>query len=405
MGDSLDEIRRIKQKNARLRRQRKKRKIIALTAFVAVMLAAVIGMAASKSRTDSTKNVIKETDKSENNLAENNDSDEAENDMDISDIEASGDIEFSDDIENSDMADADAAESIVSETDENDMAAVVPSRDYTVQKTEAAVYMGSEEVHSEYGILLDADTMQVVAGKNESSRIVPASMTKILTLLVACENESDIEAPVQVTINATDYAYANGLAAAGFAENETVKVKDLMYGTILPSGADAVYALACHTAGDYDSFIKMMNDKLVQLGISDTAHFTNAVGLYDENHYCTPADMAVILAAAMDNPTAREVLSAHRYTTTATAEHPEGISLSNLFLRRIEDKDTLGEVVGAKTGFVNQSRNCAASYYTGNDGRNYICVTVQAHSAWRAIYDHVAVYNIYAAGNTSYHKG
>ena len=86
------------------------------------------------------------------------------------------------------------------------------------------------------------------------------------------------------------------------------------------------------------------------------------------------------------------MLSEHRYTTSATAEHPDGIEISNWFLRRIEDKDTGGEVIGAKTGFVVESRNCAASYYTSATGRNYIAVTVNAHSAWRCIYDHVDIY-------------
>ncbi len=113
----------------------------------------------------------------------------------------------------------------------------------------------------------------------------------------------------------------------------------------------------------------------------------------------------MIMNAAMDDPLAREVLMLHRYTTSShTEKHPDGIELSNLFLRRIEDKDTKGEVLGAKTGYVVQSGNCAVSYYTKEGGGDYICVSADAHSAWRAIYDHVAAYNIYAAGNTGYHK-
>ena len=105
-----------------------------------------------------------------------------------------------------------------------------------------------------------------------------------------------------------------------------------------------------------------MNEKLEQLGLSDTAHMTNCVGIYDEEHYCSVYDMAMILEAAIENDFCREVLSAHTYTTSKTQQHPDGIDLSNWFLRRIEDKDTGGEVVCGKTGFVNQSRNCAASY-------------------------------------------
>mgnify|MGYP002461796288 CR=1 FL=1 len=135
-----------------------------------------------------------------------------------------------------------------------------------------------------------------------------------------------------------------------------------------------------------------MNEKLEELGIADTAHFTNCVGLYDEAHKCTVRDMAVILEAAMDNDLCREVLGARTYETLPTADHPEGQILSNWFLRRIEDKDTHGEIIGAKTGYVVQSGNCAVSSSKSDSGRQYICVTADAHSAWRCIYDHVAGY-------------
>ena len=102
--------------------------------------------------------------------------------------------------------------------------------------------------------------------------------------------------------------------------------------------------------------------------------------------------MAMILKAAVENDICREVLSAHTWTTTATEQHPEGITISNWFLRRIEDKDTHGEVRCAKTGFVKESRNCAASWHTASDGTDWICVTAGAHSAWRCIYDHVDIY-------------
>jgi D-alanyl-D-alanine carboxypeptidase (penicillin-binding protein 5/6) len=104
-----------------------------------------------------------------------------------------------------------------------------------------------------------------------------------------------------------------------------------------------------------------MNEKLEELGIADTAHFTNCIGLYDDNHYCTAYDMAVIMKAAVENELCREVLSAHTYTTSSTEQHPDGITISNWFLRRIEDKDSGGLVLCGKTGFVNQSGSCAVS--------------------------------------------
>ena len=107
----------------------------------------------------------------------------------------------------------------------------------------------------------------------------------------------------------------------------------------------------------------------------------------------------MILEAAIENELCREVMSAHTYTTSNTQEHPEGITISNWFLRRIEDKDTGGEVVCGKTGYVVQSGNCAASYGIDNAGKGYICVTADSTSSWRCIYDHVALYRQFSTGN------
>ena len=99
----------------------------------------------------------------------------------------------------------------------------------------------------------------------------------------------------------------------------------------------------------------------------------------------------------MKNELCREVLTTKKYTTAPTLEHPEGITISNWFLRRIEDKDTGGEVLGAKTGYVDESRFCAVSYATLK-GTPYICVTVGGGSNWKCINDHVAIYTQYVPG-------
>ena len=266
---------------------------------------------------------------------------------------------------------------------------------YDEQETDSTTYLGSDSVQSSYALLVDLDDNTIVSQKSAYDRINPASMTKILTVLVAAEHVTDLDDTFTITKEITDFSYSHDCSAVGFLDEETVTVRDLLYGTILPSGGDAAAGLACYVAGSMDSFVNMMNEKLAELGLSDTAHFTNCVGLYDENHYCSIYDMAMILKAAVENDLAREVLTAHTYTTSATEQHPEGITISNWFLRRIEDKDTKGTVVCAKTGFVAQSGNCAASYEETDSGKHYICVTANAHSSWRCIYDHVAVYQEY----------
>ena len=269
---------------------------------------------------------------------------------------------------------------------------------YRFQETEDTIQPG-EEIVSTNAILVDVEKKTILAGRNEKERTVPASMTKVLTLLVAVENIEDLDETYTVRADAAEYALAHDCSSAGFEKEETVTIRDLLYGAILPSGADAALSLAVCVSGSQEAFVEKMNGKLEELGLSGTAHFTNCVGIYEEDHYCTVYDMAVIMNAAIDNEVCREVLSAHTYTTSGTDQHPDGILLSNWFLRRIEDKDTGGEVLCGKTGYVDQSGNCAVSYGKGENGGSYICVTANAFNKWKCIYDHAALYRRFGQGN------
>jgi D-alanyl-D-alanine carboxypeptidase (penicillin-binding protein 5/6) len=254
----------------------------------------------------------------------------------------------------------------------------------------------TSDVKSSHAILINEADGTIVAQRDAMTKIYPASMTKVLTVLVAAEHITDLDDEFTITIEITDYAYSHDCSSVGFLDGETVTVRDLFYGTVLPSGGDAALGLAMYVAGSQEAFVELMNEKLEELGIADTAHFTNCIGLYDDNHYCTAYDMAVIMKAAVENELCREVLSEHTYTTSSTEQHPDGITISNWFLRRIEDKDSGGLVLCGKTGFVNQSGSCAVSYYISDSGVPYICVTADTYSSWRCLYDHVAIYNAYA---------
>lgn len=268
---------------------------------------------------------------------------------------------------------------------------------YNFESTSDTSGIYSEEVISSHAILVDESTDTIIASKGAKERISPASMTKVLTVLVAAEQitEEQLDDTFTMTLEITDYSYVNDCSNVGFLDGEQVKVRDLFYGTVLPSGGDAAVGLATYVAGSHEAFVDLMNEKLEELGLADSAHFTNCVGLYDENHYCTVYDMAVIMKAALQNEFCREVLSEKCYTTAPTTEHPEGLTISNWFLRRIEDKETGGEVIGAKTGYVAESGSCAVSYSIADDGTPYICVTAGSTSSWRCIYDHVEIYTQY----------
>lgn len=263
----------------------------------------------------------------------------------------------------------------------------------------------SDTIVSEYGILVDVEDGTILAGKDAMTRMNPASMTKILTVLTAAEAlgvEDDtseiLDDTITFTLDITDYCFVNDCSVVGYELGETATVRDLFYGTILPSGAETALGLAIYVAGSHEAFVELMNRKLEELGLSESTHFTNCVGIYGEQHYSTAYDIAVILEEASKNEFCRQVLSAHTYTTTCTEEHPEGMMISNLFLRRIEDRDTHGEVICGKTGYVSRAGHCAASLATDVNGREYLCVTAGSSSVWQCIRDQVELYQSYLCG-------
>ena len=264
-----------------------------------------------------------------------------------------------------------------------------------LHETSQTVFL-DDEFPSEYVFLIDAQTGEILAEKNSYVFMNPASMTKVLTLLVAAENIEDTTGTFTMTQEISEYCFVNECSVVGYIVGETVPVEELFYGCILSSGADASLALAELAAGSHEEFVKRMNEKLVELGLSDTAYFTNCVGLYDKLHGCTTADMALIMKAALENEKCKEVLCTKVYYSAATEEHPEGQVLSNWFVRSVEDKDN-GEVkvLGGKRGYVPQSGNCAVSYGETENGKSYICVTGNAYSQKQAIYDHAALYKEY----------
>ena len=145
-----------------------------------------------------------------------------------------------------------------------------------------------------------------------------------------------------------------------------------------------------------EAFVELMNEKVAELGLSETAHFTNCVGLYHKENVCTVYDIAMILRAAMEHELCREVLTTKIYEIPASDEHPEGMILSNWFLRRIEDYVPDGmEVIGAKTGYVSQAGNCAASIARTEDGAYFICVTANTGSSKQCVQDHVQLYTTF----------
>lgn len=254
----------------------------------------------------------------------------------------------------------------------------------------------SAEIESKHIIMIDADTRRIVAARNPDERTAPASTTKIMTALVACEQITNFDDTFKMIIEITDPIFLAGATSAGFSIGEEITMTDLLYGCILPSGGDAALGLAYKISGSEAEFVKLMNKKCVELGLKNT-HFTNVTGLHDADHYTTAADMAVILEAAMQEPFCRKLLSTFQYTTSKTEQHPEGITLtSTLFSYMYGTEPETAQIDGGKTGYVSESGFCIASYGHANDGTQYICVTLDASTRWPAVFDQIELYKTYA---------
>ncbi len=255
----------------------------------------------------------------------------------------------------------------------------------------------TDEVDAQSAILVDVTANRVVAVKQPHQVLFPASITKVMTLLVAVEHIRDFEDTFVMTYEILHPLYLNNATIAGFVEGEAVRLEDLLYGCILPSGADATQALAEYIAGSEVAFAYMMNEKAEELGLQNT-HFVNTSGLHDADHYTTAADMALVMAAAMKDPHCRQVLCTYQYTTAATPEHPEGILLTSTMFSRMYGTEPDGAlIIGGKTGYTSEAGHTMVSYAIGDDRHDYVLVTMKGSSRWKATYDAIDTFTLFCA--------
>ncbi len=248
-----------------------------------------------------------------------------------------------------------------------------------------------ESVKSPYVAVLDVENNQLIAGRNCDQKIYPASMTKVMTLIVAVEQIQDTQRTYTMSAQTIANLVAQEASRAGFDPGETVSFTDLLYGLILPSGADSAVALSEMVAGTEAEFAVKMNQKCQELGLQHT-HFTNASGLYDENQYTTPIEMAMIMQYAMENELCAKVLSTYQYTTLPTVQHPQGIQLTSTMFSRMYGNEVEGvQIQAGKTGYTDEAKSCLVSYAEKN-GHHYVAVTAAADYKWHVIFDDFEIY-------------
>lgn len=252
----------------------------------------------------------------------------------------------------------------------------------------------SEKVKSAYISLVDIDSHEIIAGRQYDAKIYPASMTKVMTLIIAVENIRDMNDTFTMTTELIDPLVRENASRAGFDPGEKVTANDLLYGLILPSGADAAQALARMIAGSEEEYAGLMNAKCAEIGLKNT-HFANTSGLYDADQYTTPVEMGMIMEYAMQNELCAKVLSTYQYTTAPSPQHPGGIALTSTMFSRMYGTEAEGVTITAgKTGYITESGNCLVSYAVKGD-KHYVCVTSGGTNKWDSIFDDIELYGNY----------
>lgn len=247
------------------------------------------------------------------------------------------------------------------------------------------VFASEFELSAENVILYNLNDNNILYEQNSNEITSIASLTKMMTALVAIENISDYDA--YVTITSADFVGTDGYSKAGFNVGDEVTYRDLLYGILLPSGADAVNAIVRNTLG-YDDFIAAMNNKAEEIGLKNTS-FSNPVGKDDEDNYSTASDIAKLLMYALENDLFKEIFTTKEYTAT------NGLTLE-CTLYPYKDILEIDKIVGSKSGFTRGAGRCLASITTLN-GVDYLLVVMHATTDqnYSAVQDSITIYNYY----------
>ncbi len=225
------------------------------------------------------------------------------------------------------------------------------------------------DIYSHNAILYNTKENNIVYEKNSHEKTSIASLTKITTAIVAIENIKDLDQKVTLTNADFKGLIEANAAQAGFKIGQVVTYRDLLYGLLLPSGADAAQALERNVAGSHDNFIKLMNEKAKELKLENT-NYANPTGLDDPNHYSTVTDVLTIFKYALNNKDFKEIITTNNYTTS---------DKSLTFKSTLNKRNALGMpyIKGGKTGTTGDAGLCLTTL-ANYDNTDFILVTTKA---------------------------
>lgn len=290
----------------------------------------------------------------------------------------------------------------------------------------------ADELSSQYAALVDVESGAVLAHKNGEERFHPASMTKIMTLIVACEQltEEDLEREITLTEDLFDFATTgiySGASRHGFEVDEKVRLKDLLYGIGVVSGADctlmtvqAVFDTVSPKRAEA-KFVDLMNQKAEEMGLKNT-HFENSVGMEGDEHYTTATEMGAILAYALQCPLIEDILSTSKgyqfyikykedgevksyrstYYSTLFNANPDRSSRIKAYETKHKIKFELEalELLGGKTGTLGSGTTAdpyvySLATYAEADGKYYVLITGETTLSYGMMDDAKTMYDEY----------
>lgn len=248
---------------------------------------------------------------------------------------------------------------------------------FTLNLTASLSASEPPEVLAEAAILIDSSSEKVLYSKNENEKMYPASTTKILTAILTIEN-CNLEDIVTVPYEAIA-SIPSGYSVAALQVGEQLTVDQLLQVLLVHSSNDAANVLAYHISNSIDGFASLMNNKVLELGLSNT-HFTNPSGMHNENHYTTAHDLAIIMKYCMKNPVFRKLSNLKNCKIPATNKYEERVFSTTNELLIYDSRDVKSNyyykyAIAGKTGYTSQAKNCLVSV-SNKDGLELISVVL-----------------------------
>ncbi|MEA1962431.1 MAG: D-alanyl-D-alanine carboxypeptidase family protein [Bacillota bacterium] len=239
-----------------------------------------------------------------------------------------------------------------------------------------------EEVKADAYILVDADTGKMLLSKNEHKQLPPASMTKLMTMILCVEALDNGQVNLKDTVVTSENAWKMGGSQIYLEPGEEMSFKEMLISIAAGSANDACVAVAEHLEGSHNNFVEKMNQRAKSLGLKDT-HFVNAYGLPAEGHYTSPYDMAQIARYALAHPRILEYTSIKEYDLR---QGDFKLYNTNKLLWWYKGAD------GFKTGWTNEAKYCLASTVK-RDGLRLIAVVMASPEVRGHFRDSMELYN------------